>query len=307
MRKKNKMACILLYAAVSSTIFCACTEKESVVENKFEKDKQNLPQVDIQYGEIHNGLLNLCLEECYNIYAEDYFILDSTDVNYYQLYAEYTRMINATICNEMEISGAAYDDFDQNLAVLTPTNFWELRYYQRQLIAENFHALDMAITLVEDLFSTRIEMISDGELEGNIYWSDLVDSIEIYAENIYSASVDLCESEEEFEGLNIMLGVMVGSLQYWADDNNITAWRMLSWDANCHYLDGLNLESDEYEQLQEDYCKKTGEKVVDFVLADVTGAAYGGQIGSIFPGVGTLCGMLAVGSICSGLVALSWD
>ena len=312
MKFKSKMVRFLLSTVVIASMLCACTN--DVINPEVDKVsvqrmvRPNRPsQINPEYGMLHNDILYACLAECqYQINPNDYIVYSINDTNFYSLYAAYTNLIKEKI---FEIMDEEYGEIALPIGTIgTPQDYWLHSNYLRSQIEMNCPGVTFALDLVEELFEEHLELTpEDAVLEEDPYWIDLAENIEGYAEDIYTESEALCQTEEEIEVLGVMLSVMVSSFNYWSDAGNMAAWRDLEWNAKCKYLNLSELTEIELEGEHADNEKSTKEKVCEFVREDINGAASGAALGALFAGVGAVNGAIAIGSICSGLTALSWD
>lgn len=306
---KNKMVHFLLCTVMYVSVLTSCSNElvKQDVDNAT-MPQRRLPQLSLDYGEMHNNLLDECLALCEEIDPLDYVVETIDDENFYSLYAAYSDVILQTTHDIMYLTNGGNFDLLDNIEFNTPDDFINYRNEQRVLIAQNYPGIDSAIHSVENLFAYYSEQIPHNTgFEENYYWLELTTQIEDYAEDIYVTCEPLCLSEEEREGLEVMLSVLIGSFNYWSQSENMEAWGELAWNANCHYLNINNMEETEFEYFHANFTSSTLENIFAFVMADYEGAKIGCGIGACFAGVGAGYGALAVGSICSGLVALSWN
>lgn len=314
MKLKSKMVRFLLSTVVVASMLCACTEdvtKPNVNDEVVSVERKRLPQVRPDYGELHNSLLDECLVACQGIDVNPYTVKNAEDAHFYDLYAAYANEISQVARGYLTTAGgdASIIPGNNNVnAITTPQNFWTYSEEQREFIAQNFYAGDSALNQIESLLDSYLELVNDEvDLEYDPYWQELAGHIEDYAEEIYLDCEPLCATDDERESLEIMLSVMVGSFNYWTDADRMAAWRDLEWNAKCKYLNLNELPEIELEEQHIDNEKSTKEKVCEFVREDINGAASGAALGALFAGVGAINGAIAIGSICSGLTALSWD
>lgn len=304
MKMKSKMVRFLLSTFVIASMLCACTNdviKSDVDEVSVQRRiRPNRPsQINLEYGLLHNDLLDACLAECqHQIDPNDYRVYSVNDTNFYRLYATYTNVIKETI---FEIMETEYGEIALPIGTIeAPGDFWEQSANLRQQVEMNSPGLTYALNLAEELFEEHVDLIpDDAVLEEDPNWIELTENIEVYAEDIYAESEALCQTEEEIETLKVMLSVMVGSFNYWSNPEKMAAWRDMEWNAKCKYLNVNELPEIELEEQHADNAKTTKEKVISFVKEDALGvlAAYG-----LGPHAA-----LAAGGFFSALEALSWD
>ena len=193
--------------------------------------------------------------------------------------------------------------------ISTPQEFLEYEHSLIEQITGNFPAGEYALEQVDDLFGYYLNHIN-GEvpLISDPYWIELSGHIEDFADDIYLHSLDLCTTDEEREGLEVMLGVMVGSFNYWSSPEKMEMWRELAWNAHGHYLNTEGLGEEELIQYHTDYTKSTKEKILSFVREDINGAGVGATLGAMVSG-GTMTveGAITGAVLFSGMEALSWD
>lgn len=305
---KNKMVHFLLCTVMCVSVLTSCSNElvKQDVDNAT-MPQRRLPQVSLDYGEMHNNLLDECLALCEEINPLDYVVETIDDENFYSLYATYSDVILQTTHNAIYVLYGVDFNFGGITSISSPSEYTALQN-QLNLYEQECPGMDSALHSVENLFAYYAEQIPNetGFVE-NYYWLELSANIDEYAEDIYATCEPLCQSEEEREGLEVMLSVLIGSFNYWSQSENMEAWGELAWNANCHYLNINNMEETEFENFHANYTLSNREKIFAFVMADYEGAKIGCGIGACFAGVGAGYGALAVGSICSGLVALSWD
>ena len=305
---KNKMVHFLLCTVMCVSVLTSCSNElvKQDVDNAT-MPQRRLPQVSRDYGEMHNNLLDECLALCEEIDPLDYVVETIDDENFYSLYAAYSDVILQTTHDvTYTVYGVDFNVFG-NTSISSPLEYTTL---QNQLNIEEHECpgMDSAFHSVENLFEYYASTLSNNiDFTDNPNWLELCTYIEDYVENIYVTCEPLCLSEEEREGLEVMLSVLTGSFNYWSQSENMEAWGELAWNANCHYLNLNNMDETEFENFHETYTLSSWEKVLAFAIADCKGAKWGGKIGAIFAGVGAVHGAIAGATICSGFVALSWD
>lgn len=304
MESKSKMARFLLNTVVCASMLCACTNDviKSDVDGVVSMQRHRLPQVRPDYGELHNILLDACLAVCQGVDTSFYVVEDAEDGGFYDLYAEYSAQISYVLCEYLSTNGGdvtIIPSVNGGNAITTPQEFWSYQEIQRGYIMQNFIAGDSALHSVERLLDTYAELINEEAiLYEDPYWQELAENIDDYAETIYSDCESLCITDEERESLEIMLSVMAGSFDYWSNPEKMAAWRDMEWNAKCKYLNVNELPDLELERLRAENKKTTGEKLVEFILADATGAGATSISGPC---------SLALAGFCSAAIALTWD
>ena len=307
--KKNYKTIRFMLSALMIAALCACTNDgmESENQNKISKPTaKRLTQVCLDYGQLHNDLLDSCLLSCNQVQIEPYLVSSTNDEGFYSLYAQYMENIIGIVGNYHESMGGDMSILPSPEDISTPQEFLEYKHSLIEQITGNFPAGEYALEQVDDLFGYYLNHIN-GEvpLISDPYWIELSGHIEDFADDIYLHSLDLCTTDEEREGLEVMLGVMVGSFNYWSSPEKMEMWRELAWNANCQYL---NLPEGNPEISQAESWQTVLREVIDFVTTDATGAEIGWWLGTVVcPGVGSTGGAVMIGAITSGAIALTWE
>ena len=94
---KNKMVHFLLCTVMYVSVLTSCSNElvKQDVDNAT-MPQRRLPQVSLDYGEMHNNLLDECLALCEEIDPLDYVVETIDDENFYSLYAAYSDVILQT-------------------------------------------------------------------------------------------------------------------------------------------------------------------------------------------------------------------
>lgn len=290
MEIKSKMVQFLLCTTLVSMV-CSCAKNDELVENKTSLRK--LPQSSIDYGTLHNEILDACLAECQNQINPDDYV--SVYVNY-ELYAAYSNII-ARGANDYAYR--VYGDTVPFGVITCPGEYWNQWIAQYSYMSQNLPGADSAFNLTIQLFDDCIDMVYGGVEVNETYWTDLIGNIDNHLWDIYYQCEPLCATIDEREALEVMCSVMAGSCAYWSDTTKMEAWRELAWNAQCQYLNLRSLDESAFEQYRIDYKMSTKEKVKEFVVTDgmaALSAAY----------MGPHCALSAAG-LFSAIVALSWD
>ena len=295
-----------------------------------------LPYYDIgEYGIMHNNIIDACYL--------DFCLVDTSDSQYNEsginelLYSEYSSTAVDVVNQQIEyyFDTCMYDFLSEHFIFENPMEYTDtLRENLHWLSPMLNYALNDILTILGSyanystsyynptndeeyrLLDNYDEIIALYYEEYNEIWAYFVDNIDSYAEEVYSDSYIYCNTEEEIECLKVICGVFVGSVGYWSDSDNINKWGELrdvtyyagesngtnsgnngnngsNGDGGDNGNDGNNNNGNNNDNAE------LKQKVIDYIYADVAGACAGALFGP--------WGAMAIGSIMSGLVALSWD
>ena len=284
---KNSFSKTVSLCLIALCLVCvSCEDKQENTKHK----KLLINSTEPNIGELHN----IGLDILYNSIISLNEAKDTVFLHYTEAFAK-----------QVEFLTSLYDGVPHQIEevvdiLLSMDNSEKVTKYISDLELRQYSGI---VTEASQKIREKINNLILDSVFSNINNAEQIDIFSEEVNKTIKPYIRESKDETEFLALISIRDVAINSFIYWSNPKNMETWENIieyapkkGKDKNIDKDKGKDSDKDR----DKDNDKKTEKgKIKDFVLADMTGASCGSIFGP--------WGSVALGSIASGLEALSWD